>query len=148
MSTIRLVPLRWNYYKECRTLFEDLFNISEHSSFQYEWDDRYEKRSFAALYYGVVIGFVLVDKTKSIRYICVNKEFQNEKLGSKLLTRVCDCCVDERVIRLVTADNEWLMEWYKKYGFRATHIYHSPDGEFAGADMVRRQRSRSGRSHL
>jgi len=143
MCTIRFVPLKWNYYKECRILFEGLFNITQHSDFPAEWSDRCEKRSFAALYYGVVIGFVLVDKTNSIRYICVNKEFQDEKLGSKLLKHVCDCCIDERAIRLVTADSEWLVQWYKRYGFRTTYIYRNPDGEFAGADMVRRQRSRS-----
>jgi ribosomal protein S18 acetylase RimI-like enzyme len=146
MPNIQFAPLRWNYYRACRRLFEELFNITEHRHFAAEWDDRCEKRSFVALCYEVVVGFILVDSTNSIRFICVSKVFQNDKIGSKLLTYVFDSCRDERAIHLVAADNEWLMDWYKRYGFRVTHIHRDEGGEFAGADMVRRQRSRGGKN--
>lgn len=140
---MRFEPLRWNYYRACRILFQDVFDISEHGNFATDWSHRCEKRSFVVLYCGTVIAFILVDTSSRLRYICVHAEFQKERLGSTLLTRVLASCVDDRSLRLVTANKEWLVAWYTRHGFRAETLYHDESGEFAGAEMVRRQRSRS-----
>lgn len=136
MPSIILSPLHWNYYKECRTLFREVFDISEHAEFPGEWRNRCERRSFVALYYGTVIGFILVDADNSIRYICVSREFQNGKVGTMLLTKVIQIN-DRRTLRLVTADITRLTKWYERFGFRVTEMFYDAEGSFEGAEMVR-----------
>ena len=138
-----LTPLRWNHYAACRDVFEESFDISEHASFPTEWRSRCEKRSVVALYRGIVVGFALVDTAHKIQYINIRPDFQNAKLGSKLLAYVLRACADDRSIWLVTADDMRLVKWYGRHGFQITHTYKDDDGEFMGADMVRRQRCRS-----
>jgi len=141
--SFRFTPLRWNHYAACRDVFEDVFDISEHASFRKEWRRRCEKRSVVALYHGIVVGFALVDNAHKIQYISIRPEFQNAKLGSQLLARVLRACADDRSIWLVTADDTRLVKWYGRYRFQITQTYDDEDGEFIGADMVRRQRCRS-----
>jgi ribosomal protein S18 acetylase RimI-like enzyme len=137
---IRISLLKWNHYNGCKRLFQNLFDISEHPWFHIEWQNRCSHSSFVALYYDTVVAFVLVDTHKTIHYICVEKQFQNESLGSRLLQHVIDVCKGGRNLRLVTADDERLVNWYKRYGFQVTHEYLDTDGDFVGADMVLRQR--------
>ena len=134
MSSIKLSPLRWNYYRECSTLFQDIFDISEHAEFPCGWRSRCQRRSFVALYYGTVIGFILVDNTNSIQFICVSREFQNAEVGTMLLTKVIGSC--RGPIHLVTADIQWLIKWYAKFGFRTTEMFYDAEGKFEGAEMI------------
>lgn len=136
------IPLRWCHYSACKNIFEDVFDISELPFFASAWSLRYEERSIAAFYKGGLVGFALVDKKMNLRYICAHSDFQNVGLGSKLLTKILDLSRDERSIWLTTAGDERLVTWYGRYGFRVVDST-TVDGEFIGADMVKRNRCRS-----
>jgi ribosomal protein S18 acetylase RimI-like enzyme len=142
-ALLRFESLGWQYYAICRDLFECAFNISEHTNFPVKWRDRCTSRSIVALFRGVPVAFAIVDTKHTLQYICVHRDLHNEKLGSKLLAKLLHNLKDDRSIHLVTADDERLVRWYEKYGFRVTKTYYS-EGEFIGADMVRRLRCRSG----
>jgi ribosomal protein S18 acetylase RimI-like enzyme len=136
------LSLQWSHYAACRQLFEDTFDISEIPSFVSAWPTRFEERSITAFYKGALVGFALIDTKMTLRYICIHPEFQNCGLGSKLLTKILDLSADARSIWLTTADNERLVTWYGRYGFRVVDSCFV-NGEFIGADMVRRSRCRS-----
>ena len=142
--SFRFLPLSWQHYAACRDLFEDSFTLSEQPYFRAEWRRRCVSRSFVAILQGTVVAFALVDKRYKLQYICVNERFQGAKLGSRLLKKVLEACLTagDRSIHLVTADDEGLMYWYSRFGFRVTGLYYEGD-EFIGADMVRRARCRS-----
>jgi ribosomal protein S18 acetylase RimI-like enzyme len=135
------LPLRWSHYAACRWLFEDAFDISEIGWFVKSWRERSEQ-SIGVFYCGSVVGFALIDTKMILRYLCIHPDFQNSGLGSKLLTNVLDLCSDARSVWLTTAGDERLVRWYSRFGFRVVET-RSEDGEFIGADMVRRTRCRS-----
>jgi len=142
--SFRFLPLSWQYYAVCRDLFEDSFTIDMMPTFHAEWRRRCISRSFVVTLRGAVVAFALVDKRHTLQFICVNERFQGAKLGSRLLKKVLETCVaaGDRSIHLVTADDEGLMGWYSRFGFRVTGLYYEGDA-FMGADMVRRARCRS-----
>ena len=136
------IPLRWSHYAACKWLFEDAFDISEVPWFTKSWRERSDN-SIGVFYCGSVVGFALIDTKMILRYLCIHPDFQNSGLGSKLLTKVLDLCADARSVWLTTAGDERLVGWYSRFGFRIVET-RSEDGEFIGADMVRRMRCRSG----
>jgi len=90
----------------------------------------------------LVVAFALVDNKNKIQYICVDKEYQNEKIGTKLLEKIIDSTSEKRSLWLTTGNDERLVSWYARYGFRVTkRIYKN--NLFVGANMVKRNRSRS-----
>jgi ribosomal protein S18 acetylase RimI-like enzyme len=134
-------PLRWSHYAACKWLFEDAFDISEVPWFIKSWRERSDN-SIGVFNCGSIVGFALIDTKMFLRYICINPEFQNCGLGSKLLTKVLNLCDEYRSIWLTTAGDERLVDWYSRFGFRVVET-RTEDGEFIGADMVRRARCRS-----
>jgi GNAT superfamily N-acetyltransferase len=138
-------PLRWNHYASSRLLFEDAFDISEIPWFIKSWRERSDC-SIGLFYRGSLVGFALIDTKMFLRYLCINPEFQNCGLGSKLLTKVLDLCSDSRSFWLTTAGDERLVGRYSLFGFRVVES-RSEDGDFIGADMVRRARCRSASKH-
>ena len=146
---LRFEPLRWNFYARCRDLFQSAFDVSEHANFPTKWRNRCTSRSIVTLLMDVPVAFAIVDTKHTLQYICVHPGLHNEKLGSKLLAKLLHNLNDDRSIHLVTADDERLVRWYEKYGFRVTKTYYSEGEErteFIGADMVRRLRCRSSSS--
>jgi len=142
MKKYSFVTLNWEHYRACKKLLENVFHISEIPFFISAWRNRSESESILALDRDSIIGFGLVDKRNKIQYICVDKEYQNRKIGSKLLERIIDSTREKRSLWLTTGSDERLVGWYSRYGFRVTkRIYKNK--MFMGANMVKRNRCRS-----
>lgn len=139
---VTFTPLRWDRYATCRALFEEVFDMSELSCFRHIWSKRCETRSIGVLYKDVLVAFVLVDKQRMIHYICVHPEFQNDGLGTSLLRHVLSQSSEDRSLWLTTAADDRLVPWYGRHGFTVSNMIYT-DGEFIGANMVKRQRCRS-----
>jgi len=143
MKHYSFVELSWKHYRSCKKLLENVFYISEIPFFINAWRNRCEKESFVVLNNYVVIAFGLVDNKNKIQYICVDKEYQNEKIGSRLLEKIIASTSEKRSVWLTTGNDERLITWYSRYGFRIIKK-HIKNGVFIGADMVKRNRCRSG----
>lgn len=142
MKQFIFVKLTWKHYRLCKKLLENVFHISEIPFFINAWRNRSESESFVAFDKGRMVAFALVDNKNKIQYICVDKEYQNEKIGTKLLEKIIDATREKRSLWLTTGSDERLVGWYYRYGFRVTkRIYKN--NVFIGANMVKRNRSRS-----
>jgi len=142
MKQYSFVTLNWKHYRSCKKLLENVFHINEIPFFIKAWRNRSETESFVTLDKDLVVAFALVDNKNKIQYICVSKEYQNEKIGSKLLEKIIDATSEKRSVWLTTGSDERLVNWYSRYGFRVTkRIYKN--NVFVGANMVKRNRSRS-----
>ena len=135
-------PIIWSDYAGCKALFQDVFDISEDFRFPIAWNNRKDRGSYVATYYGVIIGFSLADNENCIRYITVSKHFQNQKIGTYLLFRTCEALFDAPSIWLTTAGDVRLSAWYEKFGFVHERTYLSKKKEYLGECMIRRQRGR------
>lgn len=140
---ITYAPLKALDYVEAKIVFREVFAYSEWKCLAAAWRRRASYGCFAVRYRGVLVGFSLVSKKNVINYISVDPDFQGYKIGSTLLTMILGSMSDARLIRLTTAGDERLLGWYSRFGFIATETIYEDDGEFVGAHMMRRQRSRS-----
>jgi len=143
MKPYSFVELSWKHYTSCKKLLENVFYISEIPFFINSWRNRSEKESFVVYNTNCIIGFALVDNKHKIQYICVDKEYQNQKIGSTLLSKIIDSTSEKRSLWLTTGNDERLIKWYSRYGFSLIRK-NIKNGLFIGADMVRRNRCRSG----
>ena len=143
MKQYIFVKLTWKHYRLCKKLLENVFHISEIPFFINAWRNRSESESFVTLDKDLVVAFALVDNKNKIQYICVDKEYQNEKIGSRLLEKIIASTSEKRSLWLTTGNDERLITWYRRYGFRIIKK-HIKNGVFIGADMVKRNRCRSG----
>jgi ribosomal protein S18 acetylase RimI-like enzyme len=142
MVSTNVRPLTWSDYSACRSIFEDVFDVTELKKFCSAWKTRSEQHSYIAVYKDAPVGFALVGTQNVIHYICVRQDFQNHKIGTLLLEKVLDSMSDERRVYLVTAEDKRLTNWYGKYGFEVTKNYQY-NSAYSGSDMVLRQRCRS-----
>ena len=142
MKKYSFVKLDWKDYRACKKLLENVFHISEIPFFINAWRNRSDSESFLALDRDVIVGFGLVDNRSKLQYICVDREYKNDKIVSQLLERIIDATREKRSLWLTTGSDERLVGWYYRYGFRVTkRIYKN--NVFIGANMVKRNRSRS-----
>ena len=141
---IKYRALRWTDYAVCRQLFLDTFMHDMLPDFVAAWKQRRRDGCYVARCEGGIVGFCLVSKRNKLEFIAVHELFRDAKVGSGLLKRMLRDLADCRSIHLVTADDERLMYWYARFGFVVTGLWLYEDGEFSGADMVRRHRCRSG----
>jgi len=142
MILYSIAPLSWNHYRICKKLFDESFDISEAPWFLKSWRNRSETQSFVACIDGVIIGVAIVDNTHTLRYLYVKKEFQNEKIGTKLLKKVIECSSEHRSLWLTTGADERLIDFYSRAGFRVINKIYK-NNVFIGANMVLRNRCRS-----
>jgi ribosomal protein S18 acetylase RimI-like enzyme len=130
-------------YVEAREVFRTAFAYSEWASLYSAWRKRASYGCYVARHHGVLVGFSLVSTDNVIKYIAVDPDYQGYKIGSSLVTLILGSMGSARSIRLTTAGDERLVAWYGRFGFRASEILWTEDGEFIGAHMIRRQRCRS-----
>lgn len=142
MKKYSFVKLNWKDYRACKKLLENVFHISEIPFFINAWRNRSDSESFLALDRDVIVGFGLVDNRSKLQYICVDREYQNEKIGSQLLERIIDATREKRSLWLTTGSDERLVGWYGRYGFRVIKRLFN-NSIFTGANMVKRNRCRS-----
>lgn len=142
MIRYSFAPLSWKHYRVCKQLFDESFDISEAPWFLKSWRNRSETQSLVACMGGVVIGVAIVDNTHTLRYLYVKKEFQNEKIGTKLLKKVIESSSEQRSLWLTTGADERLISFYSRAGFCVINKIYK-NNVFIGADMVLRNRCRS-----
>lgn len=142
MKKYSFVKLNWKDYRACKKLLENVFHISEIPFFINAWRNRSDSESFLALDRDVIVGFGLVDNRSKLQYICVDREYQNDKIGSQLLERIIEATREKRSLWLTTGSDERLVGWYGRYGFRVIKRLFN-NSIFTGANMVKRNRCRS-----
>jgi len=142
MKDYSFISLKWKHYNSCKKLLENVFHISELPFFIRAWNNRSEDNSFVVTNLNVIIAFALVDNNHKIQYICVNKDFQNERIGSKLLEKIIASSTEKRSLWLATSSDERLVAWYSRYGFSVIKKEYK-NGEFVSAHMVWRNRCRN-----
>lgn len=137
--SIRVRPLSWLDYEVCRELCNECFVFEDLCKFVKMWKIRRETGCFVATSYGTIVGFVLVRKDDFIGYIGVHPAFQQQHIGSRLLSEVMKVLEDAPVVRLLTPPDMRLVHWYRRYGFEVEE--HSYNGViWEGATMIRRRR--------
>jgi GNAT superfamily N-acetyltransferase len=143
MPSISYSFLKPDDYVPARAVFRAAFAYSEWSQLYPNWKARADYGCFAAWYGGALVGFSLVSTDNMIKYIAVDPDYQGFKIGSGLLTLILRSMVDLRMIRLITAGDERLLQWYGRFGFKVTKMHYNSEGHYIGASMMRRQRCRS-----
>jgi ribosomal protein S18 acetylase RimI-like enzyme len=135
--SFQIRPLVWSDYAVCRALCDDCFVFEDYLKFIKMWKKRRETGSFVATWHGSIVGFVLVRKDDFIGYIGVHPVFQNQKLGSRLLSEAMKVLETAPVVRLLTPPDLRLVQWYQRHGFEVEE--HSYNGVvWEGATMIRR----------
>ncbi len=129
-----------------RCLFQSAFAAGEWCNWAEAWRHRNALGCWVARCRGAILGVSLVSKSNVIKYIAVDPDYQGYKIGSSLLKLILADLKDARSIRLVTAGDERLLVWYGRFGFRVTSTVRDSDGNFVGAFMTLRNRSRSAKA--
>lgn len=145
MTSVHFRPLTWSDFNTCKQLFYNTFDLTEDKYFFKAWKNRHKEGSIVAILHGSVVGFALVDTDYCIQYLAVHESCRGQNIGSKLMTHVCNALSDAPTIWLKTASDPRLKVWYSKFGFEEEHTYISPDKEYLGTCMIRRQRGRNSR---
>lgn len=136
MTVFKLQPLKYSDYRVCRTMLLDIFGQAEFSQFVKAWKLRDSEASFGVTVSKQLIGYVLVDVHHTIQYLCVDPVFRNSRLGSTLLTKALDALQNADQVRLTTAKDCRLTQWYARFGFVIEKVLTDSKGQFAGADMI------------
>jgi len=116
-TRIRLQPLRGTEYTAAHSIFSEVFDQKEESTFARAWKERISERSLGAYAsYNKLVGFILVEEGYYISYIAIHPSYQKLQLGTRLLQSVLRQCVSEK--RNVTLNPVWdphVIRWYEKY---------------------------------
>ena len=142
-ASLRVTRLSFLDYAGCKQVYTEVFAETEWPSIQEAWRHRSPLGCWAVRYHGTILGFSLVSTDNIIKYISIHPDFQGLRIGSLLLRRILADLCDARCIRLTTAADRRLADWYGRFGFRITNTHIDYTGTYIGADMARRQRCRS-----
>lgn len=111
--------LRHEDYHVVRSLFNDVFDMSEDAGFVKAWKERASDRTVGCWYHGgSVVGAAIVTNANLLAYIFVHPSFQNMGMGSLMLRHVLSV---SKTLHLVPVDDEKIITWYRRFGFRVSN---------------------------
>ena len=116
---IRLQPLRGTEYAAARSIFSEVFDQKEDTTFAKAWASRIPAMSLGAYgIYNKLVGFILVEEGYYISYIAVHPSHQKLQLGTRLLQSVLRQCISEqRNVTLNPVEEKHVIQWYRNQGF-------------------------------
>jgi len=116
---IRLKPLLSTDYTAARSIFSEVFDQKEDSTFARAWRQRIPEKSLGVYgAYTKLVGFILVEEGFYISYIAIHPSHQKLQLGTRLLQSVLRQCVSEqRNVTLNPVEETHVIEWYRNHGF-------------------------------
>lgn len=82
---------------------------------------------------------LILEKSIVIKHLAVRKEYQGQKIGTKLMKHIKLYCIQNKIEDLylwTTLDNSIAYSFYKKQGFHKMGDFYPDDGVFQGLNRI------------